>query len=450
MKYSEIRQTLAFSEFSYFNEHQILFPTTELGLFRSLLPIEELVLQFSKTKCFKKLGRKEIFSLETQICLLFLKSKYDMSDKKLIERLNSDISFQLFCNVYIPPLNPVVDFKIVSRIRSKLSALLNIEEFQKIIASALKPHISNHDLSIVMSDATCYESNLRFPTDQKLLWESIEVVFGVIRANVTRLPRTKYTTVKRAYKSFSKSRRRSFKTRRMITRKLLNLVNKLLNVYDNLAKSNYIDCSLTDLKYINIIKNIYQQQYDLFQGKSVTNRLLSISKPYVRPIVRGKESKAVEFGAKVNAIQVGGFNFIEHLNYNAFHEGIRVPECILLHETLFNIKPCFFAGDAIYATNKNRTYLKDNNITTNFVPKGRLSKDEKDKKITRRELNISRSTVLEGRFGTEKEHYSLRKIKARTKKNEILWIVFGIHAANFSSLARKKYTEQKEKVVIAA
>ena len=108
MKYSEIRQTLAFSEFSYFNEHQILFPTTELGLFRSLLPIEELVLQFSKTKCFKKPGRKEIFSLETQICLLFLKSKYDMSDKKLIERLNSDISFQLFCNVYIPPLNPEI------------------------------------------------------------------------------------------------------------------------------------------------------------------------------------------------------------------------------------------------------------------------------------------------------------------------------------------------------
>jgi hypothetical protein len=37
---------------------------------------------------------------------------------------------------------------------------------------------------------------------------------------------------------------------------------------------------------------------------------------------------------------------------------------------------------------------------------------------------------LEGSFGTEKQHYGLDKIKARTKPNEIVWIVFGIHTAN--------------------
>ncbi|MCB6307861.1 DDE transposase, partial [Parabacteroides merdae] len=41
-----------------------------------------------------------------------------------------------------------------------------------------------------------------------------------------------------------------------------------------------------------------------------------------------------------------------------------------------------------------------------------------------------RATRLEGSFGTQKQHYSLARIKARNKKTEILWIFFGIHTAN--------------------
>ncbi|MDB9215437.1 DDE transposase, partial [Odoribacter splanchnicus] len=36
----------------------------------------------------------------------------------------------------------------------------------------------------------------------------------------------------------------------------------------------------------------------------------------------------------------------------------------------------------------------------------------------------------EGSFGTQKQHYSLSRIKARNRKTEILWIFFGIHTAN--------------------
>ena len=41
-----------------------------------------------------------------------------------------------------------------------------------------------------------------------------------------------------------------------------------------------------------------------------------------------------------------------------------------------------------------------------------------------------RATRLEGSFGTQKQHYSLARIKARKRKTEILWIFFGIHTAN--------------------
>lgn len=379
---------------------------------------------------------------------MFLKSRYNLSDKLLIERLNTDISFQIFCDVFIPAGKPLIDYKIVSRIRTKLSSKLDIHKFQKIIADSIKPHIPSNDLKVVMSDATCYESYIRFPTSQKILWESIEYINKILQdvchAGSLKFPRTKYNDVSSAYLSFAKTRKKSHRKKRKITWRLLHLLRKLLNELSSILKSNKMTLDKRSASRYNIIYNVLEQQEELFRSGNVSNRIVSIDKPYIRPIVRGKESKSVEFGAKVNAIQVGGFNFIEHLNFNAFHEGIRVPECITLHKMLFNIKPRFFAGDAIYATNKNRTFCKENHISTNFVPKGRRPKNDKEKKKLRRELNIIRSTVLEGSFGTEKEHYSLRKIKVRTKKNEIFCILFGIHTANFFRLSERINTEKKK------
>ena len=42
---------------------------------------------------------------------------------------------------------------------------------------------------------------------------------------------------------------------------------------------------------------------------------------------------------------------------------------------------------------------------------------------------------MEGSFGTQKEHYAMRRIKARQQKTEILYIFFGIHTANAVHLA---------------
>ena len=41
---------------------------------------------------------------------------------------------------------------------------------------------------------------------------------------------------------------------------------------------------------------------------------------------------------------------------------------------------------------------------------------------------------MEGSFGTQKEHYDLKRIKARTRHAEILYIFFGIHTANVVQL----------------
>lgn len=42
---------------------------------------------------------------------------------------------------------------------------------------------------------------------------------------------------------------------------------------------------------------------------------------------------------------------------------------------------------------------------------------------------------MEGSFGTQKEHYDLKRVKARTWLTEILYIFFGVHTANVLQLA---------------
>ena len=94
-------------------------------------------------------------------------------------------------------------------------------------------------------------------------------------------------------------------------------------------------------------------------------------------------------------------------------------------------------GDQGYSGNDNRTFCKDNNIETSFTQKGKSGTNEV-KNATKRELARVRATAMEGSFGTQKEHYGLRKIAARIKSTEIMLIFFGIHTANVVNLARRE------------
>ena len=81
-------------------------------------------------------------------------------------------------------------------------------------------------------------------------------------------------------------------------------------------------------KRLSAIRKILVQAKELFEGRKVRDRIVSIDRHYVRSIVRGKETKSVEFGAKVNNIQIDGISFIEHISFKAFNEGIRLKDCI--------------------------------------------------------------------------------------------------------------------------
>ena len=114
-----------------------------------------------------------------------------------------------------------------------------------------------------------------------------------------------------------------------------------------------------------------------------------------------------------------------------------------MHRKLFGVDAKKVGGDASYASSANREYCKDRGIQTSFVKRGRPSLEKKENDIIRNELARARvrATRMEGSFGTHKEHYGLKCIKARTKRTEILYIFFGIHTANVVQLVRRKSDE---------
>ena len=92
--------------------------------------------------------------------------------------------------------------------------------------------------------------------------------------------------------------------------------------------------------------------------------------------------------------------------------------------------------------NANRDLCSKNGIQTSFVQKGKRAKERREKDFVRQELARVRATAMEGSFGTQKEHYSLRRVKARKKETEILYIFFGIHTANAVLLAERLMEQQ--------
>lgn len=422
------------------------FLESEIGNIYVAIPWNDLIGHFGISEHNK--GPSRFFSPQGMIGLMFLKSYVGCSDRKLIEHLNGNINFQLFCDIWLHG-ERLTNFKIVSQIRTYLSAKLDIIEAQKILSKHWKPYIEHPN--IMLTDATCYETAMRYPTNVKLLWESVDWCYGQLKICCKYLkigtPRTKYLKQKQRYSNYSRKRRKSKKERRVLTRSLLHLLDKLLFLLKEIEQDypNQFTMPAKYYRQIKIITTVLSQQQEIFEtGQSVPDRIVSLSKAYVRPIVRGKEIKPVEFGAKVNMIQFGGINFIEHISFSAFHEGIRLKKSVRYGRELVG-KITHLSGDDIYATNANRTYCKKENITHGFKRKGRAGKHEEHRKILHSVLRKERATRMEGSFGTEKEHYGLKKIRAMTQLNEELWIFFGIHTANAVRIAHKMALKKQNK-----
>ena len=414
------------------------FLTSPLGKIYQGIPWDDLVKSLGVKE--SKMGPDCIFSPQGKLALMFLKNYAGCSDKQLMEQFNCNYQYQLFCRLLLGVGEQITNYKIISQIRCELAAKLDIDNAQRCLAKHWLPYMA--ELNQVVTDATCYESSLRFPTDQKLLWEATDWCYNQLKLLCKYckrpMPRTKYLKWKQRYWNYSRKRRKSKKERVTITRALLNLVGKFLEELSVITQQYNVSMPEKYYRQHAVIEKVLEQQnYKFTTGQSPEDRIVSLSKSYIRPIVRGKETKGVEFGAKVNKIQINGISFIEHLSFDAFNEGTHFKSSVHLAQTLTHTKVRLMGADAIFASNVNRKFASSNNIKTDFVRKGRAGKHEQQRKQLAAMITKERATRLEGSFGKDKQHYYLNRIKARTKANEILWIFCGIHVSNALEIGRR-------------
>lgn len=174
---------------------------------------------------------------------MFLKSYTGLSDDGLIEMLNGSIHMLMFYGVLIDPSCPIRDGKIVSAIRNRLARFLDIDSFQGILYAKWKDSLKDKDLCL--TDATCYESYLRFPTDIKLLWECCHWLHNLLVSECKhlseRVPRNKYNNVDRARLAYAKQRKHAASSTRKLRRRLLRLLSRLQFQWNRLRK-RYSPC----------------------------------------------------------------------------------------------------------------------------------------------------------------------------------------------------------------
>jgi len=108
------------------------FLKTRLGGVYRAIPWNKLVESFQLQE--KEKGPQSIFSPRGKVALMFLKHYVGCSDFKLIEHINANVHYQIFCDIIIPPGSPLSNFKIVSEIRCELARRIDIDKLQSILA----------------------------------------------------------------------------------------------------------------------------------------------------------------------------------------------------------------------------------------------------------------------------------------------------------------------------
>jgi len=432
-----------------FPHHHLLherFLQTDLGQLYLSIPFDALASTLPAPKHnISGKGCKPWFDVKGAIALQFLKHYLCLSDELLIQRINTDWSMQYFCGIQLKPNEVIKDTNLPSYWRGYIGKHLDIGAMQKEFARFWKSELTQTNIS--SEDATCYESRISFPTPVKILWDGCNKVYlsyNLIRKqHKQRHSRCNYADRKKEFLSYQKTKKKTKRAEKKLIKKLLKFLLRLLDLHKQIVEDKNVSLSEKQKAQILTITKVYGQQHSKVYGEveQIKDRIVSLSKPYIRPIVRGKETKAVEFGAKVNKLQIDGISFIEHFSYDAFNEGTRLKSCVALHRDLFG-KCTHHSADKIYATNANRTYCSQNKITTNFVPKGKQkAAHQEQNKVMRAVLDKERGTRLEGSFGNEKNHYCLQKVNARNANTEKCWIFFGMMTANASIITNRREKE---------
>ena len=202
---------------------------------------------------------------------------------------------------------------------------------------------------------------------------------------------------------------------------------------------------LYDYKCLLVGQTINHQQLEMYikEERRVDDRILNVMQPHVRPIIRGKAGKKVEFGAKLSVSCVDGYVYLDRLSWDAFNESGDLEMQVEAYKTRHGHYPSSVHADKIYKTRANRAYCKAKEIRLSGPPLGRPKKETES---NREELRAAKEQIyddeikrieIEGKFGNCKRKGTLDRIMAKLVETSEAVIGMGLIMLNLDKALRK-------------
>ena len=350
--------------------------------------------------------------LRTALGSLLIQKQLQFSDRELVEEIRENPYFQYF--IGLPGYQDAIPFvpSLLVEFRKRLTAEV-LEEINEMIIAYNAPddppptgggddnEESATNSGTLILDATCAPQNISYPQDVNLLNEAREKLEKMI--DIICYEQNYYKP--RMYRQ------------------------KARKDYLNLAKCK----KRTAKKIRKAIKTQLQYMYDN-KVHSVPDRIVSISQPYIRPIVRGKAKAPVEFGAKLDlSIDENGIARLERLSFDAYNESDVLITAVENYKSRTGHYPERVLVDQIYRNRTNRAFCSEHGIRISGPALGRPKKDNKVDKKQEYIDNVDRIEV-ERAFSLAKRRYGLGLITAKLDTTTRSSIALSIIAMNVNRL----------------
>lgn len=360
------------------------------------------------------------------------------SDEEVVEEFQENIYLQYFCGYDQLVMGQEIHPSTLSKMRKRVGEEY-FSEFEKEIIGVLRNKKLIRRTTEAQLDATVFPVNITYPTDVGLLNKARRWVVDKIKvikrmAGIKEKIRTYARKSHQVFLSFSKKRKRTVREVRRVTRQMLQYLSRNLKQIKGLmAKGGEVIRGVeTGIRQrLEVIEQIYQQQYTMFKEKvhRVENRIVSIHRSYIRPIVRGKNGKEVEFGPKCLLSYVDGYGFLDAFGYDAYNEGGKLEASLELHKKRFGEKPRVIIADQIFGSKSNRDKLNELGIEGSFMPLGRR-KNTSPVEIQRIKKRQKRRGRMEGIIGHSKMNFGLERLRYANEKIEVM---LGLIAMNLKT-----------------
>ena len=184
---------------------------------------------------------------------------------------------------------------------------------------------------------------------------------------------------------------------------------------------------------IMILAKVQQKYMYDNRTHSVPDRIVSVSQPFVRPIVRGKAGKPVEFGAKLDISVVDGWTRLECCSFNAYNEAGNLRTMVERFREREGHYPSRILADKIYRNRENLSYCKERGIRLSGPALGRPRKDElRDK--AQDYLDECERVEVERRFSLAKRKCGMGLVTAKLQETAAHVIAMSVLVLNLRKI----------------